>query len=100
MARSPIVRRDAGPSTNHSRAVADHGGGGPGRFNSPPAQTALRGYWVTNFTLSMRSSTVQVPEPLLELTCHCTPTIWLAVAIREPAGLLNEVNRAVKVVAV
>src|SRR3954469_14560556 len=49
----------------------------------------------------MRSSTVHVPEPLLpELTCHCSPTIWLAVGVADADGLSNAVNRVVKVVAV
>jgi hypothetical protein len=40
----------------------------------------------------MRSSTVQVPEPFEELTCHWTPTIWVGVAIGELDGLLKAVN--------
>ena len=43
----------------------------------------------------MCSSTVQVPVPLLEFTCHWRPVIWLAVTTAELAGLLNAVNRVV-----
>ena len=51
-------------------------------------------------TLSIRSSTVHVPAPLLpELTCHCRPTIWVGVETAEFAGLLNAVNRVVYVMA-
>ena len=43
---------------------------------------------------------VHVPEPeLAELTCHCSPTIWLDVAIVELTGLLNEEKGTVRVVA-
>ena len=47
--------------------------------------------------LSTRSSTVHAPP--FESTCHCSPTIWLGVAIVELAGLFNEENGVVKVVA-
>ena len=51
------------------------------------------GYW--NLTLSMRSSTVQVPVPLAEFTCHWIPTTCLGVAIVELEGLLKAVKASV-----
>src|SRR3982751_1652633 len=77
--------------------------GPPG--DAPPAwrlrsRRKARRYCVTNWTLSMCSSTGQTRVPLFEWTCHCNPVIWLAVTTAELAGLLNAVNRVVNVVAV